>query len=103
MKNDINVLSKSNKQKTFFVGVLKVSDENSRIRIRIRMDPRSRIHTKMSWISNTDSRVMSAVFREIEVKVMSYQDDLENGEKGIKAGWSIQDQVHQLKGIVSRQ
>jgi hypothetical protein len=31
--------------------------------------------------------------REIEVKVMSYQDDLENGEKGIKAGWSIQDQV----------
>jgi hypothetical protein len=33
------------------------------------------------------------VFREIEVKVMSYQDDLENGEKGIKAGWSIQDQV----------
>ncbi len=37
---------------------------------------------------------MSVVFREIEVKVMSYQDDLENGEKGIKAGWSIQDQVH---------
>jgi hypothetical protein len=35
-----------------------------------------------------------SVFREIEVKVMSYQDDLENGEKGIKAGWSIQDQVH---------
>jgi hypothetical protein len=33
------------------------------------------------------------MFREIEVKVMSYQDDLENGEKGIKAGWSIQDQV----------
>jgi hypothetical protein len=36
MKNDVNVPSKSNKQnleKTFFVDVLKVTDENSRIRI----------------------------------------------------------------------
>ncbi len=32
----------------FFVGILKVTDENSRIRIQIR------IHTKMSWIRNTD-------------------------------------------------
>jgi hypothetical protein len=31
----------------FFVGFLKVNDENSRTRIRIR------IHTKMSWIRNT--------------------------------------------------
>jgi hypothetical protein len=40
LKNDVNVTSKSNKQKTwrkklFFVDVLKVTDENSRIRIRI--------------------------------------------------------------------
>ncbi len=34
-------------KKLFFVGVLKVNDENRRIRIRIR------IHTKMSWIRNT--------------------------------------------------
>jgi hypothetical protein len=38
LKNDVNVPSKSNKQKTlaqkiFFVAVLKVKDENSRIRI----------------------------------------------------------------------
>jgi hypothetical protein len=37
MKNDVNVPSKSNKQKNldkkFFVGVLKTNDENSRIRI----------------------------------------------------------------------
>jgi hypothetical protein len=38
---------------------LKFNDENSRIRIQIRirfirgMDPRIRIHTKMSWIRNT--------------------------------------------------
>jgi hypothetical protein len=40
LKNDINVPSKSNNQKNcvknyFFAGILKVNDENSRIRIRI--------------------------------------------------------------------
>jgi hypothetical protein len=40
---DVNVPSKSNKQKSFFfnlffVGVLKVNDENSRIRVRIRIN-----------------------------------------------------------------
>ncbi len=50
----------------FFVGLLKVSDENSRIRIRIRIrihysdiDPRIqiriRIHSKISWIGTTAS------------------------------------------------
>jgi hypothetical protein len=49
----------------FFAGILKVNDENSRIRILdsdpdrnpdplVRgMDPRIRIHPKMSWIRNT--------------------------------------------------
>jgi len=50
-------------RKTFFlnllfVGVLKVNDENSRIRIQIRIHYseawiRIRIHTKMSWLRNT--------------------------------------------------
>jgi hypothetical protein len=48
-------------QKNFFkfVSILKANDENRRILIRIRtpffigMDPRIRIHTKMSWIRNT--------------------------------------------------
>ena len=48
------------KQKLFFVGILKVNDEKSRIRIQdpdplVRdMDPRIRIriHSKMSWIRN---------------------------------------------------
>jgi hypothetical protein len=50
---------------SFFVATLKVNDENSRIRIQdldpdpypdplVRgMDPRIRIHTKISWICNT--------------------------------------------------
>jgi hypothetical protein len=41
LKNDVNVHSKSNKQKTFlkqfFVCILRINDENSRIRIRVRM------------------------------------------------------------------
>ncbi len=73
LKNDVNVPSKSNTQKNlflylFFVGILKFNDENSRIRICIRirihqsgMDPRIRIrlHTKMSWIRNTGLYVWS--------------------------------------------
>jgi hypothetical protein len=69
LKNDLNVPSKSRKTFYFsFFRVLKVSDENNRIRVRIQiqirirplvrgMDPRirTRIHTKiMSWIRNTD-------------------------------------------------
>ncbi len=45
----------------FFAGILKVNDENNRIRFQdpdpdplVRgMDPRIRIHPKMSWIRNT--------------------------------------------------
>jgi hypothetical protein len=57
------ISKKTLKIKSFFVGTLKVNDENSRIRIQdpvplVRgMDPRigirSRIHTKVSWIRNT--------------------------------------------------
>ncbi len=53
LKNDVYVSSKSNKQKNVFffywvfVGILKVSYENSRIQVRIR------IRTKMSCIRHT--------------------------------------------------
>ncbi len=43
-------------QKNFFAGVLKVYDENNRMDpdpLVRGMDPRIRIHTKMSWIGNT--------------------------------------------------
>jgi hypothetical protein len=71
LKNDVNVASKSQKaekivlKNLFFAGILKVNDENRRIRIQdpdlnpdplVRcMDPgiRIRIHPKMSWIRNT--------------------------------------------------
>ena len=49
---------------SFFAGILKVNDENSRIRIQdpdpdplVRgMNPRIRIHPKMSWIRNTETK-----------------------------------------------
>jgi hypothetical protein len=51
--------SKNCVKKLVFAGILKVNDENSRIRIQdpdplVRgLDPRIRIHIKMSWIRNT--------------------------------------------------
>jgi hypothetical protein len=65
LKNYVNVPLKRNKQenlenKFVFVVILKVSDENSWIRIQdpdpdplVRgIDPQIRIRTKMSWIRN---------------------------------------------------
>jgi hypothetical protein len=48
LKTNVNAPSKSIKQNTFlfFVGVLKVNNENSGIRIRIR------IHESEAWIAN---------------------------------------------------
>jgi hypothetical protein len=54
LKNEVNVPSKSNKQKKLcFAGMLKVYDENSRIRI----------HPKMSWIRNTGKYIGTATMR----------------------------------------
>merc|ERR1719251_18014 len=47
-----------------------------------------------------DSRVTEErrqLLREIEVKVMQYQDELEGGKKGIKSGWTISDQVEHYR------
>ncbi len=49
MKNDVHVPSKVNKQKNIVVGILKVTDEKSRSRIRIL--------TKMSQIRNTTNTI----------------------------------------------
>jgi hypothetical protein len=64
LKNYVNLASKSNKQKKmyyknkFFAGILKVNDENSRIRIHLsEARIRIRIHPKMSWIRNTACNV----------------------------------------------
>ncbi len=56
LKNDVNVPSKSIKQKNFFlnqffVGLLKVNDENRWIRIRTR----TRIHQSEAWICGSGS------------------------------------------------
>merc|ERR1719354_920460 len=37
------------------------------------------------------------ILRDIEVKVMAYQDELETGDKGIKSGWSIAEQVEHYR------
>ncbi len=68
LKNDVNVDSKSNKPKNwenfFLVAILKVTDENSRIGSRIRIRNRTvtrkdtRIRLKMTWIRNTDMKII---------------------------------------------
>jgi hypothetical protein len=63
----------------FFVGILKVNDENSRIRIQdpdplVRdMDPRIwiRIRTKMSWIRNTTLNPARCMLRGFSLLVPS--------------------------------
>jgi hypothetical protein len=62
LKNDVNVVSNCSKPKylgkrylTFLVAILKVTDQNSRIRIRFRQSE-MRIRTKMSRIRYTGFR-----------------------------------------------
>jgi hypothetical protein len=57
-------LQKVKSKKKFFVDVLKATDENSRVWIRIRIPIhtsdywfRIRIHTKISWIRKTASSI----------------------------------------------
>jgi hypothetical protein len=61
MKNEVNVASKSIKQKIrlkklFFVAVLKVTGKNSRIRIRIRIRTKSRIRITGKKLIKNDTK-----------------------------------------------
>merc|ERR1711915_1036429 len=57
-------------------------------------------------LPDLDTRVTEerrALLRDIEVKVMQYQDELECGKKGIKSGWTISEQVeHYRRKMVRR-
>jgi len=51
-------------------------------------------------LPDLDTRVTEerrALLRDIEVKVMQYQDELESGRKGIKSGWTISEQVEHYR------
>merc|ERR1719495_1658275 len=57
-------------------------------------------------LPDLDTRVTEerrALLRDIEMKVMQYQDELESGKKGIKSGWTISEQVeHYRKKMLRR-
>ena len=38
-----------------------------------------------------------AKLREIEIKVMRYQDELESGKEAVRPGWTISEQVHKMR------
>ena len=71
----MDFFSKSNKQKKIvFVVVLKVNDENSKIRIRIhyaeaRIRGSIRIRTKMSRIRNTDWFIVDPLDKDSEYNI----------------------------------
>ena len=52
----------------------------------------------MSQVEELDPRrdeERRALLREVEVRVMQYQDELESGRKTVKAGWTVAEQVKQ--------
>lgn len=49
----------------------------------------------MIFRENTDDR--RAKLREVEVKVMQYQDELESGKRALKGGWNIYQQVEHYR------
>jgi len=48
-------------------------------------------------VDTTVTAERRALLRDVEVKVMQYQDELETGNKGIKSGWTISDQVEHYR------
>lgn len=49
----------------------------------------------MIYRESADDR--RAKLREIEVKVMQYQDELESGKRALKGGWNIYQQVEHYR------
>ena len=53
-------------------------------------------HQMVSQVEELDPRrdeERRALLREVEVRVMQYQDELESGRKTVKAGWTVAEQV----------
>jgi hypothetical protein len=82
---------------TFFVVILKVTDEQSRVRsqirkseVRYRPDPRIRIRTKMSWIRNTGK------MKEREEK---YSEQIRNSNRRSLKNKSLMQTLHKVRKI----
>jgi hypothetical protein len=92
LKNDVKVPLKSNKQKNL-VDVLKVTDENSRIRIR----------TKISWIRNTAPNEI-CLFRifflqeSTYLNIIVYQNDK---DEAMKKFWNENNYLVNFQGFLA--
>jgi hypothetical protein len=58
------VICQKTLKKFFFVVLLKITDENSRIRVRRGKDPRIRIRTKISRVRNIGFKFHKKVFKQ---------------------------------------
>ncbi len=106
LKNDVNVPSKSNKQKKlceFFAGILKVNEKST-----------IRIHPKMSWIRNTgvnhtplpgvldtnlQGKYLEAVERAPEQEV-AWEDSVSEAGQRVTLQVRQQRRVHRLHPII---
>ncbi len=41
-----------------------------------------------------------AKLREVEIRVMQYQDELESAKQPLKSGWTISEQVNVMKSLM---
>lgn len=55
------------------------------------------IHCKYLFCHRESADDRRAKLREIEVKVMQYQDELESGKRAMKGGWNIYQQVEHYR------
>lgn len=56
-----------------------------------------------SFSRDIQEEMRRAKLREIEVKVMQYQDELESGKKNIKSGWTMSEMVeHHRKKLLRK-
>ena len=60
------------------------------------------IPRKIAQVEELDPRKdeeRRSLLRDVEVRVMQYQDELESGRKTVKAGWTVAEQVNQQREI----
>merc|ERR1712037_925000 len=56
----------------------------------------------MGGDSDSGEEERRALLREVEVRVMQYQDELESGRKTVKAGWTVAEQVEHYRRKVMK-
>lgn len=83
------------------VGNKSRQDFSSERRVDTSEDDKISLDDRDGGVGDVDDR--RAKLREVEVKVMQYQDELESGKRSVKAGWTLAQQVqHYRKKLIRK-